>query len=715
MSQNNFLLPTDEYRRAISPVKDWIKQTALYASRMTGKPFDQCVRHLEKKLSSKEIEFTNPQVVFFERAENGDREKTSLPLSSYVQAVIKNQEILAPTFTSYLHPSIKRSVIVDYLDEKVAERKKYKKTSQKYEAEGNTNLYKYFDGMQDATKRKNNSVSGGFVAEGSVINNKSAHSTLTSVTRSISSLSNASNERLVEGNRHYFTPQIALNNIISIVAETDYPTIEYALSTFGIRCPTVDETIACIHRSLSLYVPGRKAMTDINAFINTLSPLERASVVYTGDLYHLRIHNNDFMRQFITELSTRGTTAPVENPIGYIYSVDEQIVNYAHQINISMMRGKGKDYEKKLTVEEQTILANTCKNIVEVIEKYKPFLKAFFLTKNSPCTIATIPSMIRRSVVLSDTDSTMFSCDNWVEWYFDRLEFTDDGYAVAGAVMFMATQSIAHILAMFSANMNVEKKRLFTLAMKPEYVFPVFAQTSVAKHYYTAMLVKEGNVYQDIKMEIKGVHMKDSTVPTNIIKSAAKHMESIIRTVMSGKPIDLLEKINATAELERSILTSLHKGETTYLRRFKIKEHAAYKLEPERSPFQYYTLWEQAFASTYGKAPPPTYNAVRIPLDLPNKTAIKSWFDNMPNKTVAAGVAKWFNDNNKATLTSFPIPVDHCRAHGVPEELKMIMDSRKIVLTLTKSYRNMLESLGYFCKSDFLVCEQIMTPHKTKQ
>lgn len=710
MAENNFLLPADDYQRSISPVKDWMKQTATYASLMTGKPYEACYNHLQKKLQDKEINFTNPKVIYFERGSNGDKEKTVAPLSVFIKTVISNNEILAPTFTTYLHPDQKRSVIVEYLDEKVTLRKKYKKASQKYEAEGDTAKFKYFHGMQDATKRKNNSVSGSFVADGSVINNKSAHSTLTSVTRSISSLSNASNERLIEGNRHYFTPQIALNNLISIVAETNHAAIEEAMHLYRLNYPSVDETIACVRRSLSLYIPGRTSSKLCDAFIRTLSPTERASIVYTGDFYHIRIHNEAFTREMVTDLSTRGTAEAMEDPVGFIYSVDEQIVNYAHQVNITMMRGKGKEYAEKLTFEEQCILANTCKNILHAVDKYKILLRAFFLTKNSPCTISTIPSMIRRSVVLSDTDSTMFSCDNWVQWYFGRLEFTDDGYAVAGAVAYMATQSIAHILALFSANMNVEKKRLFTLAMKPEFVFPVFAQTSVAKHYYTAMLVKEGNVYEDIMMEIKGVHMKDSTVPTNIITAAAKIMESIIRTVMSGAMINLKEIVHKAARLEQDILESMRKGETLYLRRFKIKEHQGYKYDKEHSPYQYYTLWEKAFAPFYGNAPLPPYDAVRIPLDLKNKTAVNDWMAAMPNQEIARLVREWFTENNKVTIGTFPIPVDICKSHGVPAELMVALDSRKIVLTLTKSFRNILESLGYYTKAKFMVKEQVLMP-----
>lgn len=704
--KNNFLLPTEAYQRAIDPIGDWIKQTALYASRMLNKPYEECVAHLRNKLKSKALPIKNPTVVCYERGDNGDREKKTLSLASYLRAIRENNEIQAPTLTTYLHPSEKQSVIVEYLDENVAVRKKYKKTSQKYESEGNMPKYRYYNNAQDSAKRANNSVSGGFVSDGSVIQNPSAHSTLTSTTRSISSLSNASNERLIEGNRHYFRPQIVLNNLLSIMSETDHVTISEAIHRYQLCYPSVEQTMECITRSTEMYFRDQKGLTTIKDLVQRMSPVERASVVYTGDLYHLRVFNDAAIRTFIQKLSRRGDATPVEDVYTKLYQVDEQYLNYAHQVCISLMEGRGKDYPK-MPIESCYILYNTCQNIVQTVEEYALFIKAFFLTKNSPATIATLPSMIRRSVVLSDTDSTMFATDNWLDWYFGGLRFDDEGYAVGGAIMFMATQAIVHILALFSANMNVERSRLHTLAMKPEYVFPVFAQTPVAKHYYTAMKVKEGNVYKDIKMEIKGVHMKDSSVPTNIIKSATKEMENIIRSVMAGKPLSITDMIRKTIAVEKEILRSVEAGETTYLKRIQIKEASAYKLEGGKSPYQYYILWVDCFQSTYGETPPPPYNAVRIPLNLPNGTALREWLANCENKEFVRQFQQWMQLNNKNLLSTIPLPTSHCESHGVPAELKPILDSRNIVLTLTKSYRNILGSLGFATRSGLLIMDQV--------
>ena len=724
--ENPFLLPEDAYQREINPIRDWIEQTAWYASRMTGKDYNLAVEHLRKKVQENKVGAVDPTVVFYYRGDNGDRDKQAAPLRAYLGNIVKNGHILAATGTAYLHPTVKRSKIVGYLDENVALRKKYKKMAQAFEAEGNMAQYGYYNNAQDNAKRDNNSVSGGFVAEGSVIKNTSAHSTLTSTTRSIASLSNACNERLIEGGRHYYKPEIIVNNIASIATKTNYEEVKLAVDLYGLTIPSVDQVIKCIRRSSDFYFRDTRKINKIKALVEKMTDLERVAFVYTGDLYQIRQLNQDFTRKFITNLSKRGDATPVEDVVSKLYKTDELVINYAHQVNITMLKGKGKDYDK-LQSEECFILYNTAMNIIEVINFYKPFLKAFFLTKNSPPTMASLPRMIRRSVVLSDTDSTMFSVDGWVKWYFKgELTFSDDGYAVAGSVMYMATQSIAHILAHFSANMNVERSRLFSLAMKPEYVFPVFAQTSVAKHYYTAMMVKEGNVYKDIKMEIKGVHMKDSTLPRNITKGAAELMEKIIRTVMNGEKLSVYDTLNAAMDVEREILDSLERGETTYLKRLQIKPKESYKEKVDvklnaegkaidHTNYRHYTCWEQCFAKhakNCNSYEPPPYTSVTIPLTLTNASSVVTWLNNLENKEFAESFRKWMDSNCMKVLTQLHIPIAHCQNFGIPEELRPVLDRKRIVLALTKSYRNVLESLGLFSKPELMFVEQFSNIHQ---
>lgn len=704
MAKNAFLLDVDEYKRSIDPIGDWMRQSALYASKMLNQPYDKCLEHLRGKLKDKTITPNNPTIVYYQREDNGDKFKRTKPLFSYLQDVIVNKEILAPTFTTYLHPSVKRSLIVDFMDDNVQLRTKFKKMSQAYEASELVSKAKYYNQAQDGAKRDNNACTGGFVAEGVIISNKSAHSTLTSMTRSMSSLSNASNERLIEGNRHYHTPTITLNNLISIVAETDRDQIRESLNHYGLVCPDVDAVISCVRRSSDMYWTDRRHMQVIRDFVERLSPEERASIVYTGDLYHIRVHNPGFVRSLLSELSARGDQSPVDNPEGKIKSTDEAIVNFAHQVCLTIVQGIGKEYSK-ISYEDRCVVANTCSLIEKTVEKYRNLFKTFFLTKNSPATIATIPFMTRRSVVLSDTDSTMFSVDGWILWYFGKMEFSDEEYAVGGAVSYIATQAIAHLLAIFSANMNVSKKRMFTLAMKPEYVFPVFAQTSVAKHYYTFMKVKEGNVYVKPKFDQKGVHLKDSSVPVNLIEHGSLKMKFILDEIINARKIDLTKAIIEVADLEREIIQSLFRGEVRYLKRIRIKESSSYSKGPEESPYAYYTMWQRCFAPTYGNLAPPPYGAVRIPLDLDRRSKMEPWLESIKGSDAGRALADWVVSRGINGMASMSIPIEHCVSKGVPEELKKAMDVRRIVLALTKAQRNVLESLGFFAKEGRMISD----------
>ena len=697
MAENTFLLPLDEYQQDLDIVKQAISQLATYSSKMLGKPYDECYNYLWKKLKNKELPFHNPETIYYERGDNGDREKKVGTWLGYLKSVKANREILVPTATTYVPIDVEESYIAKYITGKKDRRKKFKKISQQFESSGDIVKFKYYNSLQESAKRANNSVSGNFVANGSLIQNPTGHSTLTSIIRSITSLSNASNERLISGNRHYRSFTITLNNLISIVDQTDHEKIDLAINTYGLVYPTTDEVMEMVAKSTRKYWINQKQMEKLRQFVENITPTERASLMYTGDLYHIRKLNDSFMREFITRLSTPGDEVDRGDPSTIVKNADEGVMNYAHYHHISTLEGKGKEYDK-LDPMDFRRLANSCLSIDKAVLDYKPFIEAFLLTRNSPCSIATILEQERETVVLSDTDSTMFSVDEWVYWYFGGYPFTDRGYAVAGSIMFIATQSIAHILAIFSANMNVARKHLFMLAMKPEYCFPVFAQTSVSKHYYAARKVREGDVYFDFKAEIKGVHMKDSTLPGELTEESSRMMEDVIATALTGQKLDLVRYIKETSQTEREIERSVKAGETTYLKRASVKPSESYKKGETESPYQWYTFWEECLAQTYGHIAPPPYSAVSVPITLLSPSKIAAWLDSLSDREISDRLRAYIVRTGKKRITSLILPMDYCRSHGIPPIFHNILNIDKVVLAMTKSHRHVLESMGFFPK-----------------
>jgi hypothetical protein len=705
MSNNPFLKPASEYKRDIDPIKHYISQSAYFLHKQKGKPVDYYREQLKKKLFDGSIAgVCNPTVTHYERGENGDRFVAKTGLYQYISSVYNSGKIIAPTFTTYLSAKEQPSLLVDFVDANVALRSKAKKESFVAKTNGDMVLFAVKDNEQNNKKTYNNSLSGSFGSKGSPFFNPTAHSTLTSTVRTESSLGNALNEKIVAGSRHYKDVPTTLNNVITLAMSVTQAFID-VVDKYKLHIPTVEETMDCITYSTKLYWLDGRGTDSIQNFVDKLNGYERAAVVYISDLFHIRKHNQEFVRQFLFRMSRKITNQTFEDPIKAIHSVDESFTNYAHQICQSEMKGFGKKYNE-LTPLAVNTLAGTCLNIESVVNEHLDFIQALFLTDNVPASTAFIPNMMRRSVVLSDTDSTMFSVDDYVYWYFGGLHFHDEAFAVAGAVVFLATQCIAHTLAVFSANMGVDEKKLFQIAMKPEFVFPVFVQTPVSKHYFTFKTIQEGNVYKKPDFEIKGVHLKNSASPVEVIKDATGLMEKVLLDVYAGKKIKLAEVIKHVADFEKTIIKSLTSGEVIYYKRSKVKSKESYSQDEDQSNYKWYKFWKSVFEPTYGEVPPPPYSVLKVPTTVTNVTGYKAWLDKIDNPEFKAALMAWMTSRNKVDLPTLYIPMDYVLAKGMPKEALMVLDAEKIVLDLTSAYRLILGSLGFYGKHEMSLTAQ---------
>jgi hypothetical protein len=709
MSTNAFLKPAEFYQREVNPIRNYIEQTSFYLHKMSGNDLNVCKEIITKNLRTKSSVFkdlVDPEVRYFERNDVGDRNEANIRLSNYISDVNKNEEILVPTFTTYLNTSIKKSIIVDFIDGNVKRRSKAKEEAFIAKGEGKKDLYIAKENEQANMKLYNNSLSGAFAAGGNVLNNPTAHNTLTSITRTESSLGNASNEKIIAGNRHYRNADTVLNNLISITSDLDREALTHVVIKYCLHIPTKQNVIDCIKYSSDLYWRDERAFQKIYDYIDKLDDIERVGFVYISDMFHIRKYNPNLIKVFLTTLATKINNhlelKPKEQLIDLLHKFDEQVINFGHLICLSEVKGIGKDYTKLSDIDINT-LYYTCCNIQNTVDKYKDFIDAIFLTKHIPSNTAYIPNMIRRTVVLSDTDSTMFSVDEYVKWYFGKIIFNDEAFAIASAVMFIATQCIAHTLAVFSANLNVERPKLFNMAMKPEYAFPVFAQTPVAKHYFTCKTVQEGNVFKEMEMEIKGVHLKNSAAPRSIIKPAHAKMKQILLKIMNNEKIALLPELKEVAELERKISTSLLNGEVEYYKQSKIKTPEAYARSALESPYMHHLFWQSVFEPKYGKTEEAPYSVIKIPTIVDNITAVKRWIEIIKDKELADRLNNWFVARDKRDFPTIYISTAYIKAFGIPEEIKPIINIERIILDLTVVNRMILETLGYCPKTEKLI------------
>lgn len=705
MSSNPFVLDRKDYKRDINIVKHYVEQQAAYLSVSTGKDLQTCLNFVKSSLrKGGQFEFKDPKIKYLERNDKGDREEKEGTAWAYISESVKSREIIAPTLTTYLHPDEKPSLLSAFLEENVALRNKAKKAMFEAEVNGDMETYDMKKTEQKNNKLSNNSVSGMHCSPANPIYNETGHSTLTSNCRSTSGYGNANNEKFLAGNRHYYNHHVVLNNIVSTITNCDLELIDNVIAKYGLNYPTVDDTINCIKYSTNLYWWEKHHFKKIEDLVNNLTPTQRAAFVYIGDFYHLKKYNEGFVRAFLSGIIQKVKGRYSGDPVKFIKSSDEIYVNMAHQICADEVKGYGKKYHE-LKEDDVHTLALTVKNIEDTLNNHADLIKAFWVTTNMPASVAYFPTSVRRAALTSDTDSTIFTVQDWILWY--RGHYTMDAGAIAliGAMTALASLTIIHVLALMSANFGIVEKHIHRIEMKNEYRFDVFVPTQLGKHYYANMGCQEGNVFEKHKMEIKGVYLKSSNLPATINKRAHDMMKRITDEVMTisetnPTPIEVKKYIQEVADIERMIINSIKKGETEFLKASSIKDAQSYSKEENDSPYRHHVFWNEVFGQKYGVVPEPPYSTIKVSSIIENQTDINNWLATMQDPTIKANIENWIKRTGKSSFGTFNLPTTVLKNRGIPLEIASIINYKKIIIDLCSIFYLILETLGIYLYDD---------------
>lgn len=704
---NIFYKDKKEYTNQLNPVLGYLEQLTNYI-------------HIVKNISLEEAKvkaklvlqkhFKDKEIKYFERNEFGDREVKEGTLLSYINNNIKDKNILVPTFTSYVNANVKKSILSEFILENVKRRSVAKKAGQKAKAEGNMDLADSKNNEQNNMKMYNNSLSGSFAQMACILHNPTAHSTLTSITRAITSLSNASNEKLIAGNRMYPRISDVINNIIYITTYANIEQIEKTVKKYNLHIPTVDETISVLKYSSDLYFSDTALYnTKVKPLLKRLNGYQLAAICYIGDLYHIRKFNDCFMRSLIIGLTQKVMVPDTDDSVlTDIYKLNENILNLVHHIFFTEVKGKGKDYAKMYESKDGLVssIYATAKHIEELLFMYKEFFNCFFMTDIIPSGSFRLQYMRRRTVVLSDTDSTCFTLDEWVKWYKGEFIITDETTALAGSIAYIAGQAIINQLAILSRCMNVSDDNLNTLAMKNEYLWQVHSPCEVSKHYFAYTVIQEGNVFKEPDIEIKGVHLKNSAVPKAVIADSKDLIKYILSTIASNNKFKFNYVLDRVKQLEKDIHDSVYKGEPVYLKKSKIKNKEAYAKDEFMSPYARHTLWVDVFSYKYGDIQEPPYDVIKIPTVVTSRTALNNWLESIMDVELRDRLRAWLVKYNKKDLPTIYLNDTYILSYGIPIEILNVIDINRIIMDVTIQHRVILETLGVMLYDNILVSDQ---------
>jgi hypothetical protein len=706
---HHFVRPAETYTRNVNIQKTYVQDAAKYLAKMRQIPLAKATEFVQKLVAEGgKHQFRDPATMVLVRQPNGDREQQTMRFSEFLSSVYEKRQMLSPSMTAYVHPDEKKSLLAVYIDKNLARRKAAKAEMFAAKMAGDEALANIGNSKQTTFKIKNNSLSGAHSSPYTILWNKSSHSTLTSTCRVATSYGNTNNEKFLYGNRHYWCPDVARNNIISIINHTDLVKMQAVMEKFDLQPPTMGELKDLLFRCCNEYWRDEAEMADLVKLLESLTEVERSAFAFVSDLYHLRQTNPKFVREFLRRLSHHpAEPQTVEEAKGWIKKMDGNLEAFVFMLCSRELNGgtlKDANGDKSMVPLEVARpddfgrIGAAAKSVIDTLDYYEEFIRAFWVTDNLPASIFHAPGILRRSAVTSDTDSTIFTVQDWTIWYRGKLDFTKESEDIASATVYLAGQTIRHILAATSGAMGVAKQYVNKLSMKNEYYFPVFALTSRAKHYYAYRAAQEGNVLKELELEIKGVALRNSNIPPEITDKAHALIRHVMDSVMAGKKLNASRILRYIAKVEQDISDGVLGGKFDLLGKMQIKGRDAYK-NPESSNFLHYDLWESVFAPTYGHAPPPPYVAIKVPVNLDRKQDVKAWLDKMENPAIRDNMKAWMEANGKTTMGVMMLPEQVLAVTGIPKEVVNAVDIRPLIVQTVEAFYLILESLGIFMKN----------------
>lgn len=701
-----FSMKSEAYNCNINPIKHYldISTQVLNTFNKTNIGTDTIKRYIKETK-----QFRNPVVKFFERDLKGVRSEKSISLLNYISDVKRKDDIIVPSFTVYFSKAKKRSLHAEFINVNVRERSKHKKLSFKYKMQGDMVKSSYHNVIQKVKKIFNNSLSGAYGSMGTILHNISAHYTLTSITRAVASIGNVIAESFISGNRHYRNPDITFNHIATIVSSLDREAMEKVVRKYSLHLPSSQETMDCIIKSSRKYWRSLEKESIIYEYLSKLSGLERAFILYQNDLYHLRLHNDMFCRSLISsflnykllDLSKEECNDIIDNSVDWAF-------NLAVHVNSKDLTGKRRE---KYTEQDLQHLASFLKNFESQLNHYQDLIKVFLITDVFPASLTYVKEMVRESIVLSDTDSTCATYEDWVKWYYGEIRFNKDAVSLSAIVMTFVTQSTDHYIRAFAGNMNVKEVDAKHLSMKNEFFWSVFVNTNVSKHYYAFVNIQEGNVYKVDNpinnLEKKGVNLIVPNVYGPIRELSEKMMVEIMTTIRDNKTINLQYYLDMVLTAEKMILDKIRKGSPDVLKMEKIKEAEGYKKGPNDSPYMYYQLWQDIFSQKYGNAPKPQYMAVKVPTTVTSVATMKNYINNIEDKTILEKMKLFLGRVRKEKITTFRLPLIIVYNKGIPKEVLPAIDYKRVITDNVRVLYMILESLGYYLKDDSTLIEEL--------
>lgn len=601
----------------------------------------------------------------------GNREEYTGDLLAYLRGL--NNKIITPAGSSYITPDKGKSIIVQMIEEKVAERSRIKKMQLKAINDGDEILGHRCWYQQASIKINNNSIPGGFASPYNIFYDKGGYNTITATARCMIARANAITEQLLGGNFAWFSEEELINWIIySLKHKPNDDVILATIEKYGLMVPDKTMLLDFYQGTLRKYIPSANP-TAVRTLVDTLSSTELTFLFYMGNLRHLIWYNQDSFRKYFSYVFDH-TALELDNTVtaDAVKSINGAILNFVtitfskqlEQCSVSDITTKRKDLLPKLIA----LCLRTTKRLSAMDQLFDTFINT---GSDVPLTDLK-PNMMRNTVILSDTDSVIFTAAAWDDWYrHDTYGIADESYMITALVVYWLERTIQHALQRASVLFGATGDSINTLSMKNEFTFSVILLYNNKKTYVVLQINQEGVVFKEPKPDIKGQALKGSSICHTSLAFVEDMLVNQILIPTSAHKILAKDLIQKTVEFELKIKDSLLRGETEFLKLTSIKDAKHYKTPESAFILTAFGFWQQVCSVDHGDVMPPAKVAYFSTLK-PTKKTLDELAVRFPE--FYARLAAYLKEK------SFPNNIlINPLCNRIPEELVPFVDVRSII------------------------------------
>lgn len=677
----------EKYSRTSSITKEYIENMKVFLSAKYPNTSIEEIEEFIKKTIKESYKPRKVAYLFTESPGNVDKKKNDL-LSMTNEL---NNEIITPYGSTFVPTSEDESFFVEHITSRQNERKIVKKEMLLAEANKDKVAAMIGNLKQMNIKIDINAISGIMLANvffGSAV----SYNSITASARHNIMLGYSYTEMALMGNMHLYSENQAINWVVNLLRI--YPgdtTIQLATEKFSLMLPSHEDVFEFLFDNIKIYDKFSKN-ESLKELINTLSIYQLAFIFYACNLHNIFTKNDHFKNFFDRCFDTDIVFSQINesDPYESVFKLnDSALFILTTAILCDEITGVTLD---KIDTERPDLgrkIKSLYNHLQDTLSELNDLIGTFMLIPIVPSDITNHQNMIRKTTILSDTDSIIFTNVSWVRWYTNDIRVNKKSYAINALMVCLTSKILEHVFAYSSACMNIAESGIKDIEIKNEFMFDVFIRTSMAKHYAGYIKFREGNVLNPYKFELKGKNFIGSDLCDDTRKFVKEFIRYIMDTILTDYELSSSDLISRVIGFEQKIITSILNGDTSYLIQSPLKHEGDYA-NPDASPYFYYLLWRDVFSSKYGVINLPQKCKV-IPIeDITIKNIHRLEFMKDIDINIYNSLIEFIKKYSKKKITRIFVPM----GIPIPMEVRQLANMNKVVSMNCAPLYLMMSSVG---------------------